>query len=346
MKPAIIMGTRPEIIKLAPVIKCLGRRRHYTVFTGQHKDYNMGRLFMRQLGLPEPGYSIAPRGGPAARTGHMIQGLARILEEDRPDAVVVQGDTDTVLAGAVAAVRCGIPVFHVEAGLRSRDWRMPEEYNRVAVDHLSEMLFAPTKSARSNLTSEGVHGRIVITGNTAIDAVNMYAGAAKSGRPGKILLTLHRQENVDDRRILNSILRGIVMSGEEVVFPVHPRTADRLQRFGLYKMLERAPNVELLDAQGYLEMLGLLQGCLFVVTDSGGLQEEATAPAIRKRVLVLRKSSDRPEGLGDLSTLVGLSDTAVSRAIREAAQNPRLASRSYPYGRGGAGARIARFLGA
>ena len=352
MKSAIILGTRPEIIKLAPIIHLLKKSNSSIIFTGQHYDYNMSLQFIEQLGIRSPDYSLKIRkGDPSSQIGHIITRLSGILNEINPDTVVVQGDTNTVLSAAISSLKSGIPVSHVEAGLRSFDWRMPEEHNRIATDHISELLFAPTMNAKKNLVSEKVHGKIFVTGNTIIDAINKFAriSAKKSklsiGVDNYILMTLHRSENVDQKTILSSIIKGLMNSNEDVIFPVHPRTLKRLKEFGLYNKLKKSENILLLDSIGYFEMLELMKKCSIIVTDSGGIQEEATSPAIRKKVLVVRKTTDRPEAIeSKMAELIGLNDQVISKSIKKTMKNPKISSKKTPYGNGNASTEIIKIL--
>ncbi len=234
MKTAIVLGTRPEIIKLAPLIKKL--KNSSLIFTGQHYDYEMSLQFIRQLGLPTPDilFKIS-KSVPSIQMGEMIKKLSKILPKIKPETVIVQGDTNTVLAASISSLKSKIPVSHVESGLRSFDWRMPEEHNRIATDHLSELLFAPTKNSLKNLKNEKVHGKIFVTGNTVIDSINMYSkiSAKKSSLNllynEYVLMTLHRAENVDSKEILSSIINAILKVDTKFIFPVHPRTIKQLK---------------------------------------------------------------------------------------------------------------------
>ena len=352
MKAAIVLGTRPEIIKLAPIIQKLGKRRCFVIFTGQHFDYEMGMRFIHQLGLPNPKYSLKiSKSNPSLQISEIIAKLSKILSKEKPDTVIVQGDTNTVLAAGICSLKSGIPISHVEAGLRSNDWRMPEEHNRIAIDHLSELLFAPTQKSKTNLQNENVHGQIHVTGNTIIDAINMYSKISKKKSllsveiDDYILLTLHRSENVDNKKTLSSIIKGLINSNEDIIFPVHPRTKKRLEEFDLYKKLLKSENVLLLDSLGYFEMLELMKKCSFIVTDSGGIQEEATSQAIRKKVLVVRKTTDRPEAVeSKLAQLVGLSEKTISNSIRKTMKNPKISSKKTPYGNGRASDQIIKII--
>jgi UDP-N-acetylglucosamine 2-epimerase (non-hydrolysing) len=348
----IVLGTRPEIIKLAPIIKGLGSKKCSVIFTGQHYDYQMGMQFIHQLELPKPNYSLKiSKSNPQLQISEIIAKLSKILSKEKPDTVMVQGDTNTVLAAGICSLKSNIPISHVEAGLRSNDWRMPEEHNRIAIDHLSELLFAPTQNSKINLTSEKVHGQIHVTGNTIIDAINTYSKISKKKSQisvemdNFVLLTLHRSENVDNKKILTSIVKGLVDSNEDIIFPIHPRTRKRLVEFNLYNKLLRSKNILLLNSLGYFDMLELMKQCEFIVTDSGGIQEEATSPLIRKKVLVVRKTTDRPEAIeSGMAEIIGLNEKTISKSIKKTMKDPRISSRKTPYGKGDASKKILKIL--
>ncbi len=348
MRTALILGTRPEIIKLSPLIKNLNKKSTSVIFTGQHYDYQMSMQFIKQLGINKPNYSMKlTRTKPSIQIAEIIKKLSQILEKDKPDTVIVQGDTNTVLAGGIAALKSNIPICHVEAGLRSYDWRMPEEHNRIVVDHISKLLFAPTQTTKNNLISEKVHGRSFVTGNTVIDAINLFSKISKKQSKLSIdiddyaLMTLHRAENVDNKNTLLAVTKAIIDSNEKVVFPVHPRTLKQLRKFDLYNKLKNAQNIHLINSVGYFEMLELMKKCSFIITDSGGLQEEATSPTIRKKVLILRKSTDRPEAVKTgFADLVGLSYRSIRTAIKSTSKNPIIPKRKSPYGEGNSSKKI------
>ncbi|OLC93078.1 MAG: UDP-N-acetylglucosamine 2-epimerase [Thaumarchaeota archaeon 13_1_20CM_2_39_20] len=352
MKTAIVMGTRPEIIKLAPIIHQLNKNNAFVIFTGQHYDYNMSLQFIEELDIRKPDYWMEiTKANPSIQVGEIIIKLTKILQKLKPDTVLVEGDTNTVLAASVASLKSGVPVSHVEAGPRSFDWRMPEEHNRIEVDHIAELLFAPSQYAKKNLLSERVHGKIFVTGNTVIDAIQMYADLAskKSHFSGDmddfILMTLHRGENVDNKEALSGIVRAILNSNQKIIFPVHPRTVGKLHRFGLYKMLRDSENVHLTKPVGYFDMLELMKKCLFIITDSGGIQQEATSPKIRKRVLVTRKTTDSPEAvMAGVAEVVGVEEKKILSAIKRTQKNPRVRTRSIPFGNGNAAKRIIKIL--
>ncbi len=350
-KLSIIIGTRPEIIKLSPLIRLAKKSNANVIFTGQHYDYEMGLKFIDELKLRAPDYKLKlSHRNPANQTGEIIQKLSKIFSKTNPDTVVVEGDTNTVLAGAIAGLKSKIPVSHVEAGLRSFDWRMPEEHNRIIADHISELLFAPTLVSKKNLTNEKVHGKIFVTGNTVIDALEYNIKLAE--KKGKInfneefiLLTLHRAENVDNKKILSEIIKALINCKEKIVFPVHPRTKKRLLEFGFYNKIKNTKNLTLLNPIGYFDMLILMKNCKFILTDSGGIQEEATSPKIRKKVLVLRKTTDRPEAVkAGFSEMVGLSERQIILSIKKNSIHPKITKKNNPYGNGNASQKILNIL--
>ena len=342
MKTAIVLGTRPEIIKLSPLIKQLNKKSTSVIFTGQHYDYNMSMNFIDQLGMSKPNYSMKiPRMKPTLQVAEIIKKLSKILETEKPETVIVQGDTNTVLAAGIASLKSNIPISHIESGLRSFDWRMPEEHNRIIVDHFSDFLFAPTQINKQNLISEKVHGKIFVTGNTVIDAINQFSKISKKQSKltiesdDYVLLTLHRSENVDNKPILSSIIKGILDSDQEFIFPVHPRTQKQLHKFNLYTKLKNSKNILMLDSVGYFEMLELMKNCQYIVTDSGGIQEEATASSIKKKVVVVRKTTDRPEAvLKGFSEIAGTTYNGILKSLRKTAKNPLIPKDKSPYGNG------------
>ncbi|MBT9132840.1 MAG: UDP-2,3-diacetamido-2,3-dideoxy-D-glucuronate 2-epimerase [Syntrophomonadaceae bacterium] len=290
MKFSVIFGTRPEIIKLALVIKklCHSNRDVDIVFTGQHYDYIMSEEFIEELGLPEPDFRLnCSRGSHAEQTSSLLLAIERYLKEAKSDMVVVQGDTNTTLAGALAASKLNIPIAHIEAGCRSFDMKMPEEINRRIVDVISSLLFAPMQRAVQNLRREGVgKDKIEMVGSTLGEICREYCVNAltKSSILNKLglepkayaVLTTHRQENVDVKENLENIVSALPLISTTVVFPIHPRTAKNLDEFGLLSTLHRIPNVVLSEPLGYLDFLTLLSQAQIVMTDSGGVQEEST----------------------------------------------------------------------
>lgn len=339
------MGTRPEIIKLSPIIKKLRRSEFIEIFTGQHYDYELGLRFIEDLRLPKPDIKMKLKllHGPSAKSiqiAEMIQRLGSVFSQLRPDAVIVQGDTDTVLAGSIASLKNKIPICHVESGLRSFDWRMPEEHNRIVADHISELLFAPTTLAKKNLTAESVHGQIFVTGNTIIDAIEENVKLAEKStisfdEDDFVLVTLHRTENIDNQDIFRGIIKTLLESKAKFIFPIHPHTVKNLRLFDLYDKVVRSKNITLIKTVGYFDMLSLMKRSQFILTDSGGLQEEATSPRIRKKVLVVRNTTDRPEAVKlGFSELLGTKPNNIINAINKNLKCSSIPSRKSPYGKG------------
>lgn len=346
----LILGTRPEIIKLSPLIReC--ERKHFAfsiLHTGQHYSYEMDRIFFEELELPMPDFSLDVGSGlHGEQTGKILAGAERVLNEQRPDIVLVQGDTNTVLAGALAAVKLHIPVGHVEAGLRSFDRKMPEEINRIIADHVGEYLFAPTETAAGYLHREGIsEKKIFVTGNTVVDAVKENLNIAQKnakildqlGLREKefILVTAHRAENVDVRERLDGILQGLSSvheeSGMPVLFPVHPRTEKMMKEFGI-----RAPEISMIQPMGYLEFLLLESKAALLLTDSGGIQEEGCV--LRVPCVTLRENTERPETLEVGSNVLAGTDPGV---ILKSALDMIDRDRSWnnPFGDGKAALRI------
>lgn len=359
MRAAIILGTRPEIIKLAPVMKALKRDEFILIHTEQHYDYEMNRIFLEDLGLPEPDYNLhVGSGTQAEQTGKAMVEIEKVLVKEKPDVTIVQGDTNTVLAGALASVKLHIPVAHVEAGLRSGDRRMPEEINRIVTDHVSDVLFAPTEKAKENLLREGIPEEwIYVVGNTVVDAVLQHAEIAE--KKSKILeeldlnkgeyavITAHRAENVDNKENLKKIVQIITSVPIRIVYPVHPRTEKRLKAFGLWKKLEKADNVILTKPLGYFDFLKLLENARFVLTDSGGIQEEAIT--LHVPCITLRYTTERPETVeAGGNILVGLeverAKSVVERILNDREFEGRMRNAPNPFGDGKAGERIAKLL--
>jgi UDP-N-acetylglucosamine 2-epimerase (non-hydrolysing) len=357
MKTAVIFGTRAETIKVAPLLTRLKKNEVTSIYTGQHYDADMSTRFFKELGIGKPDFHLKlnkignTTTDRATQTGEVILKLAKIITSINPDAVVVQGDTNSVLAAAITSLKCNIPVCHVEAGLRSYDWRMPEEHNRIAIDHLSELLFAPTTASKTILKNEHVHGKIFVTGNTSIDAVGDYVDYAEKNCKIKFpegnfaLVTLHRGENVDNKKTLSSILMGLLKSKIQLLFPIHPRTERRLREFGFLQKIKNSPNITILPPLGYFDILTSMKKSSFIITDSGGIQEEATSPKLSKKVLVVRKTSDRPESIDfGHSELIGTKTDKILQAINRSIKNSKIQSRVSPYGRGNASSKIIEIL--
>jgi UDP-N-acetylglucosamine 2-epimerase (non-hydrolysing) len=314
----------------------------------------MTSRIVSDLGLSDICRSLpsSPDESQGTQLSSLITKLELLMKETWPMFVVVQGDTNTTLAASIVASRLGIAVGHVEAGLRSGDWRMPEEYNRRMVDHISTLLFAPTPTAAANLRKEHVWGTVFRTGNTVIDAVEYYLPLAmKSSAIIKeipfssfILGTFHRAENVDSREFLVEILKVLRSSPLPVVVPIHPRTLRKLEAYGLLRAAQGRKSVLLIPPLGYLDFLAVMKECALVLTDSGGVLEEATAPAIRKPVVVVRKSTERPEAVaGKFALLAGVKHDEILRSIQAKLEE----GASYfpsPFGDGRASKRIAKAI--
>jgi UDP-N-acetylglucosamine 2-epimerase (non-hydrolysing) len=352
----VSVGTRPEIIKMAPVIRAL--QSHSIPFTfvhcGQHYDYNMSQQFIEQLNLPTPDYNHKITSSqPAQQTAQIITKTAQTIQETKPALVLTEGDTNSTLATALAANKQKTNVGHVEAGLRSFDTRMPEEHNRRIVDHLSTLLFAPTTLAKQNLENEKVWGKIHVTGNTIIDAIRQHLPIAenKSTIMEKIrfkefaLATAHRQENVDDPQVLKNFVDAFTEAPLPIVYPVHPRTQKSLKQNGLWRKLLESKNVQILPPVGYFDFLVLMRNSSLIITDSGGIQEEATAPEIRRPVLVVRLSTERPEAVeAGFAKVVGTEKTTILKAIDQTLNaNCNLPQHS-PYGDGDAAEKIVNII--
>jgi UDP-N-acetylglucosamine 2-epimerase (non-hydrolysing) len=357
MKPVVVVaGTRPEIIKMAPIIRALEKAKLPFLFVhcAQHYDYNMAQQFIEELKLPTPNAYIKIKlTSPANQTGQIIIGMDRFLSRNEASIVLAEGDTTTVLAASLAANKRKVPVGHVEAGLRSYDLRMAEEHNRRICDHISQYLFAPTDRAKANLEKENVLGKIYVTGNTVIDAVNQHMQLAekKSGILREIpfekfaLATAHRAENVDDLGVLQAFTGVFSESPIPIVYPMHPRTKKRLKEKNMYAKMKRVKNLLILPPLGYLDFLVLMKKSDFIITDSGGIQEEATAPAIRKTTLVMRRSTERQEAVeAGFATIVGTDKESILKAMKDAVDNPKQLPKKSPFGEGFASEKTVEIL--
>lgn len=283
MKIISIVGARPEFIQSAPVSRALRERhRELLVHTGQHYDYRMSQTFFDELGIPAPDYNLEVGSGSHGRqTAEILSRLEDVLLAERPDLVIVRGDTNSTLAGALAAAKLHIPVAHIEAGERSFDRRMPEEINRVVTDSISDYFFCVSRTAMRHLAAEGIVEGVHWTGDVMLDANlhnrpiarrNSDVLARLELRPGGYaLVTVHRAGNTDDPARLGNIVAALNRAPETVVFPVHPRTRAALQRIGA----EFAPQVQLIEPLGYFDMMVLEENARLIATDSGGVQREA-----------------------------------------------------------------------
>ncbi|MCW4000430.1 MAG: UDP-N-acetylglucosamine 2-epimerase (non-hydrolyzing) [Candidatus Bathyarchaeota archaeon] len=352
----VVTGTRPEIIKMAPIIRALQKAAlpYMFVHCGQHYDYNMAQQFIENLELPAPSHWLKiESSSPGAQTAEIMMRMDELLSKNPCSIVLVEGDTNTVLSAALAANKRVVPIGHVEAGLRSFDLRMPEEHNRRLTDHISNYLFAPTQRAIANLEDEKVWGKVFLTGNTAIDAVNEHLPIAEKKsrimeqvRFGEfVLATAHRAENVDDPAVLESFIGVFEESPLPIVYPMHPRTKRRLEENGKLSALMEMPNVLVLPPLGYLDFLMLEKMCRLIITDSGGIQEEATAPQIRKHVLVIRLSTERPEAAeAGFARVVGTDKNRILAAMNEALASETPLPSASPFGGGHAAQRTVEII--
>jgi UDP-N-acetylglucosamine 2-epimerase (non-hydrolysing) len=305
MKVAIILGTRPEIIKLSSFIRSCKENKieYFIIHTNQHYSQNMDEIFFKELKISTPKYNLeVGSGNHGKQTGRMLERIESILEKENPSVVIVQGDTNSVLAGSLAATKMHIPVAHIEAGLRSGDLKMPEEKNRIVADVISDFLFCPTELQKKTLLSEGTDERkIFVVGNTISDAV-LWAADNETEILDKLnlkkeeflLLTLHRAENVDDKEKLQELLDQIgklKVLNKKIIFPVHPRTKKQLEKFEL-----SLPDFfEILEPVGFLDLITLQKNANVILTDSGGLQEESCI--LNVPCITLRTTTERPESI-------------------------------------------------
>ena len=356
MTVSVVVGTRPEIIKMAPVYFALEKAEltPVLVHSEQHYDYEMSQVFFDQLEMPEPDVFLGiGSGSPGKQTGEAIMKFEEEFTRSRPDCVLVEGDTNTVLAGAIAAMKLGIKLGHVEAGLRSYDLRMPEELNRRLTDHASDLLFAPTDDSVDILKGENVWGKVFKTGNTVIDATIRYL--PKALEKSRVLedvpwesfavATLHRAENVDDEATLKHMVKVLTDCPVPVVLPLHPRTDRMLQKYSLKDAVEASENIHLIPPAGYFDMLVLMKHARFILTDSGGIQEEATSPVLGKPVFVMRTSTERPEAVkAGFCKVVGTDSSTILEELKKFVTDPNPTFEACPYGDGTAGEMIASIL--
>jgi len=303
-----IVGARPNLMKIAPLMDEYARRpgiEAVLVHTGQHYDENMSDLFFRQLGIPEPQINLeVGSASHAVQTAEIMKSFEPVLLEQRPDAVVVVGDVNSTIGCGIVAVKLGVPLVHVEAGLRSFDREMPEEINRLLTDAISEVLLCSEPSGVENLRREGVdEAKIHFVGNVMIDTLMRHRAAAESSRVleqlelggrGYAVLTLHRPSNVDDPDILSGLLDALerIQKDLALVFPAHPRTVAQIERHGFGPRLEAMTELRVVEPVGYLDFLKLLSDARLVLTDSGGIQEETTVLGVP--CLTLRENTERP----------------------------------------------------
>ena len=351
MKIVSVVGARPQFIKCAPLSREL-RKEHNEihVHTGQHYDPEMSDVFFEELNIPRPDYNLdVGSGSHAQQTADMLTRIETVLTKEKPDMVFVFGDTNSTVAGALAASKLHIPVAHVEAGLRSFDRLMPEEINRVITDHISNLLFCPTKTAVDNLAKEGVTDGVYRTGDVMVDALeyNRHIAEEKSEvikRFGVLdrkyfVLTIHRAANTDSVKNMENILSAIGESGRQTIFPVHPRTRKYLVDYGLWDTLPST--IRVTEPLGYLDMLCLMNHAEKILTDSGGVQKEAYILGVP--CITLRDTTEWVETLADgWNVLVGAERAKIVAEIVK--PSPEKRSRIKYFGTGDTAGEICRIL--
>lgn len=336
-----IVGARPQFIKAAAVSKCItekGRVSEFLVHTGQHFDEDMSGIFFQELGLPQPDQCLGiSGGGHGSMTGRMLQALEPVLVSEKPDGVLVYGDTNSTLAGALVAAKLNIPVLHVEAGMRSYNRSMPEEINRRMVDHLSQVLFCPTPQSVSNLSREGIREGVHQVGDVMLDTARMFGAVAQ--QRSRILETLgmkerayvlascHRASNVDHPDTLAAILTALqrITRKEPVLLPLHPRTRNKVDAFGLSSLIA---DVQVMEPLGFLDMLCLEQGARLILTDSGGVQKEAFF--FQVPCITLRSETEWVETVeSGWNTLAGNRENNIFAAYEQATTPPPVSFSAY-----------------
>jgi UDP-N-acetylglucosamine 2-epimerase (non-hydrolysing) len=373
MPIALITGTRPEIIKMFPLIKQFDARSidYKYIHTGQHYDYGLFVNFVEEFGIRRPDIVISlDAQNEIKQVSDIMKQVGTVLKDLKPSLVLVQGDTNSVLGAALAALKSHIPIAHVESGLRSNNWKTVEEHNRRIVDHISDILFSPTDTSTKNLKYEHVYGEVHTVGNTIIDAINLCLDIDKprhdnnelySAQPNNqdesakhletgfdmasdfVLVTMHRSENVDDLNNLKQILMALSDSKLTCLFPMHPHTLKRIRDYRLTKYIGK--RIKTISPVGYLNFLKLLQECRFVITDSGGIQEEITSPKINKRALILRDCTERPESvLSGHSVLCKIKHESILKEIENFNANTTPMRSNSPYGTGDSAIKIADIL--
>ncbi|MDP6127166.1 MAG: UDP-N-acetylglucosamine 2-epimerase (non-hydrolyzing) [Dehalococcoidales bacterium] len=354
LKIAVILGTRPEITKMAPIIRELEIREadFFVLHTGQHYSYNLDGVFFEQLRLPQAKHNLeVGSSSHGEQTARILTAVEKVLQEESPDIVLVHGDTNSALAGALAAAKLNIKIGHVEAGLRSYDKSMPEEINRVLADHCSDYLFAPTEGAREILLGESIpEEKISVTGNTIVDSINQNLSMTGEQsntldslhlKPGEYLLvTLHRQENVDNQARFASILDGLDKVAADLqlplIYPVHPHSRKRLNEFKLGRK-----NLNLIEPVDFLGFLQLQSNARLILTDSGGIQEEACILGVP--CVTLRDNTERPETVEvGANVLAGTSPDKILECARTMLGREK--NWPNPFGDGKAGERIVRTI--
>lgn len=330
MKVLTVVGARPQFIKAAPVSRALRAAGHteFLVHTGQHYDRQMSRVFFDEMQIPEPDINLeVGSGSHAMQTAQMLSKLESVIEANRPDCVLVYGDTNSTLAGALAAAKLRVPLAHVEAGLRSFNREMPEEHNRVLADHCSDWLFCPTQTAVDNLAREGITTGVNLVGDTMFDAVLQFGKIAAEratileqlnlASKKFLLATVHRAYNTDTPETLRGLLQAFTELNETVVFPVHPRTRERINQLesGIAQKLAQS-SVKMIEPVGYLDMLVLERNARLILTDSGGMQKEAFFFGVP--CVTLRPETEWIETVAaGWNVIAGVTPEGIKRAVKE-----------------------------
>ena len=353
---AVVVGTRPGIIKMSPIVKELVRQdiSNILIHAGQHYSENLDDTFFEDLELRDPDYRIEGTKEceyHGEQTAEMLEGIEKVLLEERPKVVLVCGDANYNLAGALAARKLQMVVGHVESGLRSGDWQMPEEHNRVIIDHISEHLFAPTPMTKQNTLDDNVKGEVHITGNTIVDSVYEHKEIAENesrildeleiNKNEYFLVTAHREENVDNNDNLVSIIESLEKISEnynkDIIASLHPRTIKMIKNFDLSKRVNEIKNLDVIKPQGYIDFLHLESNAFMILTDSGGIQEEACI--LKVPCVTLRDNTERPETVdAGANIIAGVSSKSVLDAIEE--MKSRRRTWENPFGEGTAAKQI------
>jgi UDP-GlcNAc3NAcA epimerase len=346
-----IVGARPQFIKAAAVTRPLRKEFKETlVHTGQHYDDVMSAVFFEELGIPAPDHHLGVGSGTHARqTGEMMIGIERVANEEKPDLMLIYGDTNSTLAGALVATKMQIPLGHVEAGLRSYNRTMPEEINRVLADRCADLLFCPTDQAVANLKAEGITEGVHQTGDVMYDAMLWFGKAAERSKilgrlgvdPGRYLLaTVHRAASTDIATNLTGIVEAFLQIREDLVWPIHPRTRKQLESFGLWERLKENAYIRAIDPVGYLDMIRLEKHARLVMTDSGGVQKEAFFFGVP--CMTLRNETEWVETVtSGWNRLVGTTPSTILQGLEAFSTPPQCA---FPYGDGQAGKKILEII--
>lgn len=351
MKIASIVGVRPQFIKASVVSKEL-RKKHEEILihTGQHYDYEMNNVFFSELNIPEPDYFLGiGSGSHGYQTGEMLKKIEDVLLKEEPDLVLTYGDTNSTLAGALAAAKLHITNAHVESGLRSFDRSMPEEINRVLVDHCSDVLFCPTKNAVDNLKNEGVVDNVYLTGDVMADSLLYYRQIAETKssilddldlkNKNYYITTIHRASNTDNKENLNNIIDAFFELNKNIIFPVHPRTEKFLKEYGVYDKLKSS--VKLVKPLGFLDFIKLMNHAKMILTDSGGIQKEAYI--LKVPCITLRENTEWVETIEDgWNVLVGSNKDKIIEMVNDF--HPSLKTYKNRFGNGNASEKIASII--